>query len=337
MHPSVLLVTPFRQQHRGNYVTSQRLEKGLSALGYNVETLALDCASNWAQVRANAAKYSYQLLHVLHAASIITLLQDWPELAKLPLLLTTTGTDIHIDLHGPLRTQIEQALQRADRIVVFNPAFVTLLKPEYFDKVTVIPQGVDLACSPPWPRARLGCHEDDLIVVLPSGLRPVKRIEFALEAMEEALLSHSRLHLLIAGPIIEAAYGQAILNQIDQLPRVSYLGEIDHAEMAGLLAWADMVLNTSLVEGQPQAALEAMSLGVPALMSAVPGNLGIMTSGQEGIYVESPHQLAEALVYLAENHALRKEMGLAAARLVREKYSVDREIKEYHRLYQNML
>lgn len=78
------------------------------------------------------------------------------------------------------------------------------------------------------------------------------------------------------------------MGQIQYSPRTAYLGEIDHRAISGLYAAADLVLNTSLAEGQPQAALEGMSLGLPAIMTAVTGNLGIMTGGREGFYVRDP-------------------------------------------------
>src|SRR5690606_9252976 len=96
-------------------------------------------------------------------------------------------------------------------------------------------------------------------------------------------------------------------------------------------------LNTSLAEGQPQAALEGMSLGLPAIMTAVTGNLGIMTGGREGFYVRDPRELAQAMLRLAENQELRREMGAAAARLVRENYSVTAKWEQYHLLYQELL
>lgn len=338
--PSVLLITPYLKQQRGNAVTSLRLHKGLSQLGYAMDMLSLDSAEGWSEAAERLSKRDYQLVHILHAASLEQVWQRLPAAAELPLVLTTTGTDINVDLFGPRRSVIERALLRADRIVVFSPAFVPVLTSSFPDisaKLRIIPQAVDLLDHPGWSRSRMNCREDDIIAVLPSGLRPVKRIEWALQAMEIAAVYCADLHLVVVGPDIDHRYAQAILSDIEQLPRTIYVGEADHKEMAGLYEVADIVLNTSLVEGQPQAALEGMSMGLPAIMSAVTGNLGIMTSGQEGFYVRSPQELAQAMITLADSRPLRLKMGAAAARMVQENYAVEWEWEQYHTLYKELL
>jgi len=338
--PPVLLVTPYKKQLRGNTVTSQRLQMGLSQMGYAIDMLSLDEAEGWSEAEARLARGHYGILHVLHGASLEGVLQRLPKAAGLPLVITSTGTDINVDLSGPKRSQIEKAFQQADRVVVFSPAFLSLLAgaiPDITAKLRVIPQGVLLPEGPAWSRSAMGWEEDDIIAVLPSGIRPVKRIEWALEAMETAAVYAPKLRLVIAGPVIYSGYAEGIMGQIQYSPRTAYLGEIDHRAISGLYAAADLVLNTSLAEGQPQAALEGMSLGLPAIMTAVTGNLGIMTGGREGFYVRDPRELAQAMLRLAENQELRREMGAAAARLVRENYSVTAEWEQYHLLYQELL
>lgn len=337
---SVLLVTPYQKQQRGNSVTSQRLQKGLSQLGYEVDLLALDSSYGWSKAADRLSKGGYQLLHILHAASVDDVLRRLPTAAELPLILTTTGTDINIDLFGSQRSKIEKALTLAARVVVFNPAFVPILTsviPSVVDKLRIISQGVDLPDYPVWSPSRLRCQEDDIIAVLPSGIRPVKRIEWALKAMETAAVYQTQLHLLVVGPVIDSHYAQNVLRHIEYLPRTAYLGEIDHKEIAGLYKAADLVLNTSLVEGQPQAALEGMSVGLPAIMSAVTGNLNIMTPGKEGFYVDSPQELAQAMLSLADSPSLRRQMGTAAASLVKMHFSTSAEWGQYRTLYQELI
>ncbi|HQD90342.1 MAG TPA: glycosyltransferase [Syntrophomonadaceae bacterium] len=340
MNPPVLLVTPYQRQPRGNTVTSQRLQNGLSQMGYEIDILALDSAEGWSEAEARLARHHYRILHVLHGASVEAVLQRLPAAGDLPLIITATGTDINVDLLGSQRLQIEKAFQQADRIVVFNPAFLSLLSasiPDIASKLQVIPQGVLLPDCPTWSRSAMQWNDDDVIAVLPSGIRPVKRIEWALEAMEIAAVYSPKLRLVIVGPIIDSRYAHIILRQIEHTPRTTYLGEVDHQAIGGLYAAADMVLNTSLSEGQPQAALEGMSLGLPAVMTAVTGNLDIMTNGREGYYIHTPQELGLAMLRLAEDQALRQEMGSAAARLVKEFYSASAEWEQYHLLYQELL
>lgn len=339
INPPVLLVTPYQRQPRGNTVTCHRLQTGLTQLGYEVDVLALDSAEGWSEAEERLSRHHYGILHVLHGGSLEAVLQRLPAAGNLLLIITATGTDINVDLFGPQRLQIEKAFKRADRIAVFNPVFLSLLSssiPDIAAKLRVIAQGVLLPECPAWSRSAMQWKEDDIIAVLPSGIRPVKRIEWALEAMEIASVYSSKLHLAVAGPIIDCRYAQDILRRIEQTPRTAYLGEVDHHSIGGLYAAADMVLNTSKSEGQPQAALEGMSLGLPAILTAVTGNLGIITNWREGFYVHDPRELALSMLHLAENQSLRQEMGSAAARLVQKHYSPAEEWERYHLLYQEL-
>ena len=121
------------------------------------------------------------------------------------------------------------------------------------------------------------------------------------------------IRLVIIGAVIDPAYAAQIRNRIQALPWVTYLGEIPHQAMSGILALGDIVLNTSDSEGQPQGALEAMSLAKPTLMTAVPGNLNLITDGVEGFYVRDEADLIRSARILLEDPALRKNRWAAAA------------------------
>ncbi|MCR4401077.1 MAG: glycosyltransferase, partial [Syntrophomonadaceae bacterium] len=120
----------------------------------------------------------------------------------------------------------------------------------------------------------------------------MKRLELALEGMAPVARTRPGLRLLVLGGVLDAEYAARLIRRMEQLPWVVYAGEIPHCEVASWLGLADAVLNTSASEGQPQAALEAMSLGKPAVMTAVVGNLGVMEPGREGFYVHDAQELA---------------------------------------------
>ncbi len=73
-------------------------------------------------------------------------------------------------------------------------------------------------------------------------------------------------------------------------------------------------------EGLPRALLEAAACGRPLIVSDVPGCRDFVRHGIEGLVVppEDPEALAEALVQLAADKALRERMGRAARARVLE-------------------
>ncbi|CFY11443.1 Glycosyl transferase, family 1 [Syntrophomonas zehnderi OL-4] len=336
----VLMITPFHSQQRGNSLTSARLKNGLQNCGFNIDLLSLE--ENQAEFffKNRLKNQKYALLHAFHGRYTGRLLAEYPALNDLPFILTTTGTDINYDIHGSEKNYVELAWQAADRIVVFNRDFVEVIRqshPELLPKLITIPQGIYLPAGNYWNRRQLGYNNDDFIFFLPSGLRPVKNIDLALDALEPVYREYPHLRLLIIGADINPDYSQIIRTRISNLPWAKYLGEIAHNQTRGLIEMVDAVINTSQAEGQPQAVLEAMSLGKPCIMTAVPGNLNIIQSGQEGFYANDATEFSQAAKIFISNPEVLKKMGLAARRLVETNYRLEEELAAYAALYRQLM
>jgi len=335
----ILMITPIIKSQRGNAITATRLYNGLSRRGYVIDLLSMDEADWSLQLERCTRSHSYSLVHGLHAWHFSPAAQH-PAIKNLPLLLTTTGTDINYDLAGPHKEQTLDSLLKASRIVVFNAElgrYLTAAESRLEPRLVVIPQGMDLPAAPVVTRRELGLSETDTIFIVPSGLRPVKNLDLALDGLAIAHRSQPRLALLILGAVIDTTYKDHIKARLGELPWAIYLGEIPHQKIGGIMQAADVVLNTSWAEGQPQAALEAMSLGKPCILTAVPGNLGIIQDGIQGYYVNSASELAEAALKLIEDPARRYDMGSAARELVNDKYSAEKELDAYARLYEELM
>jgi len=258
----------------------------------------------------------------------------------LPLVLTMTGTDINFDLWGAHREVVLQGMRKVQRIVVFNQDFLSTLAlayPEFQDKLHSIPQGIQLEAALPIGRQQLGLQESDFVFVLPSGLRRVKNIELALDALSHLWQENKQIRLLVLGTAIEENYSKMILKRINNLPWVTYLGEIPHDQVKAYYQQGDVVLNTSLAEGQPQAALEVMSLAKPVILTTVPGNLGIIQDGVHGFYARNQAEIQEAGRKLILNHKLKENMGQAAAQLVQQEFTAQNEFNAYAVLYRQIL
>lgn len=335
-----LMITPFRQVQRGNSITASRIRDGLSLRGYDIDLLSLDDPLWQERLQDAQPRSEYGLLHGLNARYMGQFLHSNPWAAAMPFLLTTTGTDINIDLGCEHHAAVMEAMQTARKIIVFHEDFKDQIIPVYpqgHDKLVVIPQSVCLPDPAGSTRSAWGWAAEETIFILPSGLRPVKNISLAIDALTLLYPHYLHLRLVIVGAALESSYSQPLLERISAIPWVTYLGEIPHHEMGGLLAAGDVVLNTSWSEGQPQAALEAMSLGLPCILTAVPGNLNIITNGQEGFYVHDETDLSQAAQRLLDDPDLRRRMGASARALVTSKYHPRLEMDAYDKLYQQLL
>ena len=336
----VLMLTPFHHMQRGNTLTTLRLQTALRQRGFTVDLLSLEEKGWRDSLREYLINGKYSLVHGFNARYFGGVLTEFPELRNLPLILTTTGSDLNYDLKNSGRDLVLAAFAAAEKIIVFHDYFQKLIGdayPEYCSKLSTIPQGVWLEGRPPLKREMIGLAADNIVFALPSGLRPVKDIELAIDGLQRVYKDFPELRLLIIGPVIDQDYGQKIKQRVSELNWVFYLGEVLHSDMGSYLSLADVVLNTSQAEGQPQGLLEGMSQNKPAILTTVPGNLDIIEEGRQGYYVRNQEELAATARKMLSSTESRQRMGWEAGKLVKEKFSLAREIQSYEDLYRQVL
>ena len=335
----VLMISPYKRSQRGNSITSLRLQTGLEKRGFVTDLVSLEDRDALIQVQAKLAENSYALIHAFHALHWGRLLDKIPPAQHIPILLTTTGTDLHFDLHGKESLLVRKSLYSAQKIVLFHQDFRELIAvpyPALGPRLVVIPQGIYFPNVSRETFLPFDFKPDDFIFLFPSGFRPVKNFELLINALEKIQPAYPNLRLVIIGALIDPEYSRQILERIEQLPWVTYMGELPHESVRTLILQADVVVNSSHAEGQPQGALEAMSLGLPCILTAVPGNLNIIEDGRGGFYVHNEAELAQAARTLMDNPQLTKKMGQAARDLVEKKFSLEKELDAYEDLYRQL-
>lgn len=85
----------------------------------------------------------------------------------------------------------------------------------------------------------------------------------------------------------------------------------------------------------PNALIEAMAMKLPVLSTTVTGLPEIVEDGVSGILI-APHDeqaLADALITLIQDPALRKRLGESARKRVEEKFDINKNVKHYLELF----
>lgn len=105
-------------------------------------------------------------------------------------------------------------------------------------------------------------------------------------------------------------------------------------DVARVLAACDVFVLASKNEGLPIALLEALTLGLPVVATAVGGTPEAVTDGIEGFLVPAAHPLAlaDALEVLVADGALRATMG-AAGEKRSESFDIGRAVRETESIY----
>ena len=88
-------------------------------------------------------------------------------------------------------------------------------------------------------------------------------------------------------------------------------------------------------EGFPCSLVEAMSAGLPSVVSDIPANRQLIFSGENGLTAELKNEeaLGSALACLAADSGLRRRLGAAAREHVTANYSTDKVAERYEKLF----
>ncbi len=339
----IIIVTPSWDTPRGNSTTARRLAQGYHQLGFQVEVVSLEDAAwtkKWLQLIDLAREKQKQVIyHVLHANTLRQLKENGLPACKKRghVLLTLTGTDLAA-LRQDSDAGFSKCLKEAEAFVVFDQEqqlFLQKLFPAWQNRIFTIPQGVTILPEGDCP-GKDGPQLPKQCVLLPAGIRPVKDILFAVEAFSLVYRRGWPGELWIIGPVLDQSYYAQVVAAVGAVPNITLAGELPLSMMPGVFRQGAIVVNTSLHEGQPQSAMEGMSMGLPALLRKTNGNIGLLEDGVQGYYFENSQQLAEQVRQLLTDENLRQRMGRAAAALARRAWSAQRELSAYLRIIQQL-
>lgn len=179
-------------------------------------------------------------------------------------------------------------------------------------------------------RQMLGLSTQDIVVGFVGRLDPVKNLSLLLKVFENSLEQEQNFKLLFIGDgpdrgLIEQACTRPMFRG-----RILCVGQQEN--VVAYLRAMDVFILTSLREQMPMSMLEAMSVGLPIVATAV-GEIPAILQGQEAGFVsEIDHaskQLAEALLQLRDPQ-VRSQMGQAGRSLVVQRFRQQAMIQEYH-------
>ncbi|TBN56281.1 glycosyltransferase [Glaciihabitans arcticus] len=214
---------------------------------------------------------------------------------------------------------------QADAIVAVSAAEATMLIDRVgapIAKLWVVPPGVDgdafragRATTSLSVHAFLGIAAERPVIAVIGRLEPAKGQELAIQAL--ATMPEPRPLLAVVGEPGSADYAaglRTLAADLDVNADVRFLGVLDRAELAGLLAATSVALVPSYSESFGLVALEAAATGVPVVASAAGGLVESVLDGETGLLVASrePEDWARAIATLLGDDALRARMASSA-------------------------
>ncbi len=181
-------------------------------------------------------------------------------------------------------------------------------------------------------RLQLGITDAEAMILHSSNLRPLKRIDLLLETVAR-VRAPSKL-VVLAGGSFEPFLPD--VRRLNLAGRVIVREKV--ADIEEYLQAADVGLFTSETESFCLSILEAMFFGCPSVARRVGGIPEVVEDQLSGLLVPSDDAdaLAGALEGLIREPGRRKEMGLAAQRRARDRFSAEAIVPRYEALYRRV-
>jgi L-malate glycosyltransferase len=340
--PRLAVLAPFGLPSvGGNVVTVERVTQGLRERGETLRVWDLSAATE-AAIAGEVEAYRPALVHAFHARRTGPLALRLARRLEVPLVVTLTGTDANHDLLHPERAPlVRRVLEAATVITAFHVSIVehvAAVLPATRVRFVVVPQAVRLAAETPFDLAtRWSLPADRVLFLLAAGIRPVKVPRAPLAPFDRLASADPRVRLAYAGPVLDAAEGEALNGELARRPWARHLGTVAHTQMASLLGQVDVVLNCSLSEGgMANAVLEALSLERAVLASDIPANRALVEDGVTGLLYRDAVELGANAERLARDPALRARLGRAGRQLIEREFSVEREVDGYRAVYHRL-
>ena len=98
----------------------------------------------------------------------------------------------------------------------------------------------------------------------------------------------------------------------------------------------DVFMLTSVYEGLPFSLVEAMAMGIPCVATKVDGNTDVIHNNENGFACLSVDEFVDKLRLLIQSEDLRRRLGQAGYRYVKEKHDIQQNIKQLEQIYSSV-
>ncbi|MDZ4772011.1 MAG: glycosyltransferase family 4 protein [Planctomycetota bacterium] len=191
-------------------------------------------------------------------------------------------------------------------------------------------------------RVSFGFDSKDVVFTCVARFAPQKAHDVLLKALSKARSQAGGAHvkLLLVGddPFGDGRVKAEVLaRELDLGPACVFAGI--RRDVPALLAASDVFVMCSLWEGLGLVFLESMATGIPVLATRVSAVPEVVVEGETGLLVPPADvdALANGMLRLAGDPALRARLGGNGPRVVREKFGLPRMVDETIAVYREIL
>lgn len=183
-------------------------------------------------------------------------------------------------------------------------------------------------------RSKLNLAENTRIIGLVARYHPIKDFNNFIEAAAKLSTKYNNIHFVLVGTNVnyENIELMNLINKYELRNRLHLLGE--QTDIAEITAGFDVATSSSWSEAFPNTIGEAMSCGVPCVVTNVGDSAVIVADTGKVVSPKDPDELAAGWEEILElNQEERLKLGMAARKRVVDKYSLAAIVEQYETLY----
>ncbi len=186
-------------------------------------------------------------------------------------------------------------------------------------------------------RKELGLRKDQIAIGQVSKLWEGKGHVDIIAACPDIFkeLPNAKVFFIGDGPIQNKLNEIVLKNNLED--RIIFTGH--HDDIPQITSALDIAVLASYYEGMGRVILEAMAAGLPVVATRVGGIVDLVVDQETGLLIapHNPQQLADAVITLAKDPALRKSMGLQGKKRVDDRFSAATMVEQIDQVYQEVL
>ena len=282
-------------------------------------------------------QHGLDLLHVHYAIPHSTAALLARGMSGVPYVVTLHGSDVTIlgsdASYLPVNTH---SIEEADAVTAVS-AFMAREAYERLgikQEIHVIPNFVDPERFVPAPCEVIERTSDrDVVITHISNFRPVKRVHDLINAMAIVAKEAPSTRLMLVGDGPDRHSVERLIHRLDLNDKILMTGF--RSDVPNVLRCSDVVVLCSETESAPLTLLEGLSCGLPVVATRVGGIPEIVEDGVNGFLVQPkcPEAIAEKILELNADRGLRMRLGEAARETVLERYTAEKAVNQYLKIY----
>jgi glycosyltransferase involved in cell wall biosynthesis len=186
-------------------------------------------------------------------------------------------------------------------------------------------------------RKSLGSKERDFVIITIAELTREKNLIDLIEAFSMITHDFANTKLLIVGDGALFDKISSLITERNLQDRIILLGRRN--DIPELLSISNVFVLTSIREGLPRSAMEAMAMEKPVVAYNIRGVRDLIEDGINGFLVPfgDVKALSEKIIYLMKHPEITEEMGKKGREKVEREFSLDVILLQMEALYKEIL